>query len=80
MNTANTSTAPTRKTLTLARPLPPGTNLFHFVWSPSRRRPRQRHVLREDAIAECERLAQLNPGMEFIVYEARSIARHKVRS
>jgi hypothetical protein len=80
MNTANTSTALLRKTLTLARPRPPGTNIFHFVWSPSRRRPRHRHVSREAAIAECERLAQLNPGTEFVVYEARSVARHKVRS
>lgn len=49
---------------------------FHFVWSPSRRRPRQRHTTREAASAEAARLAQLTPGTVFCVYSAIEIERH----
>jgi hypothetical protein len=76
MNTPNTNTPqPARKTLTLrSNPRSAGTN-FYFVWAPTRRRPRQRHQTRDAAIAEADRIAQLNPGVEFVVYEARAIAR-----
>lgn len=49
---------------------------FHFVWSPNRRRPRQRHATREAASAEAARLANLTPGTLFCVYSAVAIERH----
>jgi hypothetical protein len=70
------STAPAaRKVLTLTRPRRPPIETFFFCWSPSRRRPRERHRDRAAAIAEAERLAALHVGTDFFVYEARVITR-----
>jgi hypothetical protein len=48
---------------------------FHFVWSPDRRRPRERHPTLQAAEKEATRLAELHPGMHFDVYHARRVGR-----
>ena len=49
--------------------------LFYFVWCTSKRNPRKRHATRELAETEGLRLANLQPGVRFFVYEARCVAR-----
>ena len=87
----NTTAAPssTRKTLTLrgvrpgavrTPPVPEGTSSdlterFWFLWAPSRRRPEKRQPSLAAALAEADRLTELNPGVRFDVFEARRVAR-----
>ncbi len=58
-----------------ARPAELSIERFAFVWSPDRRRPRQRHPTRELAEAEALRLATQVPGVLFLVYEATCTGR-----
>jgi hypothetical protein len=89
-NTITPVSAPERPTLTLGRPrmlvrgaavkVPRGTSAninerFWMVWGEGRRNPRQRHSSESAAVTEAERLASLNPGVVFGVYEARRVAR-----
>ena len=89
-NITTPSAAPERPTLTLggrrmlvrgaAVKVPAGTSgnvneRFWMVWGKGRRNPRQRHPTEATAIAEAERLAGLNRGVVFAVYEAKRIAR-----
>ena len=79
------NTTPSRTTLSLrgvvpkAVQLPPPTEpndqRFWFVWSPQRRRPRQRHPTKDAATTEANRLAALHPGVRFHVYEATCVAK-----
>lgn len=63
---------PTRPTLSItARP---GIDLYHYVWAEGRRGPRQRHASFDDAVAEAERLSQINPGVTYHVFVARRVA------
>ena len=64
-----------------ARQPPPVSNSYAFcVWGVGRRAPRMRHPTKERAIAEATRLAGLNPGVEYLVYELRSVAKRVVKS
>jgi hypothetical protein len=81
-NTITPVSAPERPTLTLGRPrmLVRGAAVninerFWMVWGEGRRNPRQRHSSESAAVTEAERLASLNPGVVFGVYEARRVAR-----
>jgi hypothetical protein len=80
----DTPPAVTRSTLTLRGVVPKAvqpssTQLnderYFYVWAPSRRNPRQRHPTRELAEAEALRLATLQPGVLFCVYQATRLAR-----
>lgn len=48
---------------------------FYYVFNPERDKPTYRHKSVESAIEEAERLAQLNPGEDFVVLEAVGVAR-----
>ena len=81
----DTSTPPAKRAkLTLREPLPrlqpdePDVRHYFYVWSPQRTRPRKRHATSVAAAAEARRLSELHPGVEFIAYEARAIARRVV--
>lgn len=85
-HTQHARTAQTRSTLTRrgvvqqamqppAAPAELSTERFAFVWSPDRRRPRQRHPSRALAESEALRLATRAPGVLFLVYEATCIGR-----
>lgn len=66
----------TRPTLSIARR--PGLDQFYLVWAENRRAPRKRWAMREDAVAEADRLSQINPGINYHVYVARRVAMRKV--
>lgn len=76
--TSDSNTITARPVLKLAKPRRPPIEQLYVVWSPSRRRPRERHRDKSSAITEAERLAALHLGMEFIVYEMRAIDRKVV--
>lgn len=63
---------PARPTLSIHNR--PGLDQYHYVWAEGRRAPRQRHPSREAAVAEAERLSQINPGVTYHVYVARRVA------
>lgn len=63
---------PTRPTLSIAAR--PGIDVYHFVWAEGRRGPRQRHASFDEAVAEAERLSQINPGVTYHVFVARRVA------
>jgi hypothetical protein len=80
MTNPTTQVAPRAlQTLKLSKPRRPDTTRYWFVWAPTRNRPRQRHTSLNAALAEAERLAAMHPGVAFIAYEARSIARRMVQ-
>lgn len=45
---------------------------FWIVWSPGKGEPTKRHTSCQEARDEAKRLAELNPGQEFIVLKADS--------
>jgi len=45
-------------------------NQFWMVWHVDGGRPTFKHESETAALAECERLARLNPGEPFVVFEA----------
>lgn len=50
-------------------------NRFYIVWSPSGQRPPSvRHWTYSEAATEARRLAKANPGSEFMVLAALSVA------
>ena len=48
---------------------------FFVVWNPQAGPPTYRHPTYDDARREAVRLARMNNGQEFIVLEARAIAK-----
>lgn len=46
------------------------TDKFWFVWRVGGDGPTHRHVCEQSAKWEAERLARINPGVEFVVLEA----------
>lgn len=52
----------------VTRRIPPPAAAFHVVWGQGRRGPRYRHGTREQAMAEAQRLAALDPGRRFDVF------------
>lgn len=80
----------TRPKLTLGRPrtlvngaavkAPTGTSpdvneRAWMVWGEGRRNPRVRHPSKDAAVQEAERLAGLNPGVVYAVFELTRVAR-----
>ena len=47
---------------------------FYVVWNPRGNWPMRRHSFEYQALAEAERLAQINPGEEFYVLRAISVS------
>jgi len=45
------------------------------VWGEGRRNPRMRHPSKEAAVSEATRLAGLNPGITYVVFELTRVAR-----
>jgi hypothetical protein len=52
----------------VARTPPPAAAAFHVVWARGRRGPRYKHPTREAAMAEAQRLADLDHGRLFEVF------------